>query len=74
MNTRFHLVRHDGHRQTHTVTQAEGGEQGDPLMAALFSLGQHAALTAVQRQLQPGEALYAYITKASREARLEFLG
>ena len=28
----------------HTIVQAEGGEQGNPLMPALFSLGQHPAL------------------------------
>ena len=33
----------------HTVTQAEGGEQGDLLMPALFSLGQHLALSKITR-------------------------
>ena len=32
---------------THTIPQGEGGEQGDPLMPLLFSLGQHAALQAI---------------------------
>ena len=32
-------VWHDQHGNPHTITQAEGGEQGDPLMPALFSLG-----------------------------------
>lgn len=32
-------VWHDNHGHDHTITQAEGGEQGDPLMPALFSLG-----------------------------------
>ena len=31
----------------HDVVQGEGGEQGDPLMQALFALGQHRALVAV---------------------------
>ena len=35
----------------HTVEQGEGGEQGDVLMPLLFSLGQHAALKAVQEGL-----------------------
>ena len=35
--------------------------KGDPLMPALFSLGQHAAIQAVQSQLQEGESLYAYL-------------
>ena len=54
-------VWHDQEGNPHDITQAEGGEQGDPLMPALFSLGQKAALQAVQQQLQPGEALYAFL-------------
>jgi hypothetical protein len=54
-------VWHDDSGQPHVVTQAEGGEHGDPLMPALFSLGQHPALEAVAAQLQPGEALYAFL-------------
>ena len=30
-------------------------------MPLLFSLGQHAALRAVQRQLQPGEIVFAFL-------------
>ena len=45
----------------HEIDQGEGGEQGDPLMPLLFSLGQHAALRAVQRQLLPGELVLAYL-------------
>ena len=45
----------------HEIDQGEGGEQGDPLMPLLFSLGQHAALRAVQRQLQPGELVFAFL-------------
>ena len=33
------------------IPQGEGGEQGDPLMRALFSLGQHSSLVAVQETL-----------------------
>ena len=36
-----------------------GGEQGDPWMPALFSLGQRGALQAIQSQLQPNELLLA---------------
>ena len=50
---------HTGH--PHLLTQAEGGEQGDPLMLALFSLGQMAALQAIQDQLRPDELLLAYL-------------
>ena len=45
----------------HTVEQGEGGEQGDVLMPLLFSLGQHAALKAVQEGLQEGERLFAFL-------------
>ena len=45
----------------HHVDQGEGGEQGDALMLLLFSLGQHGALQAVQRQLAEGERLFAFL-------------
>ena len=34
---------------THHIPQGEGGEQGDPLMPALFALGQHDGLEAGAR-------------------------
>ena len=37
------------------IKQGEGGEQGDALMPLLFSLVQHQALEAVQRQVFPDE-------------------
>ena len=52
---------HDVDRHWNNITPAEGGEQGNPLMPALFSLGQQPALQAVQAQLQPGETLYAFL-------------
>ena len=45
----------------HQVCQGEGGEQGDPLMPLLFSLGQHRALVAVQSQLRADEKLFAFL-------------
>ena len=45
----------------HDVVQGEGGEQGDPLMPALFALGQHRALVAVQERLRPDEHLLAFL-------------
>ena len=36
----------DEERAVHFIPQGEGGEQGDPLMPALFSLGPHRALEA----------------------------
>ena len=41
----------DDHGQVHTLTQAEGGEQRDRLMPALFSLAQHPAFEGIQRRL-----------------------
>jgi hypothetical protein len=52
---------YDSSGATHVVTQAEGGEQGDPLMPALYALGQHPALEAVRPQLLPGEPLFAFL-------------
>ena len=46
---------------THLIEQGEGGEQGDPLMPLLFSLGQHSALQSLQSFLLPGEQLFAYL-------------
>ena len=43
------------------VRQGEGGEQGDPLMPLLFSLGQHRAMVTVQAQLKEGERLFAFL-------------
>ena len=47
--------------QERFVEQGEGGEQGDPLMPLLFSLGIHGALQRVQAQLHEGEHLSAYL-------------
>ena len=46
---------------THTIFQGEGGEQGDPLMPMLCSLGQHRALEAIDRSLRPDGALMAFL-------------
>ena len=47
--------------ETHEILQGEGGEQGDPLMPLLFSLGQHRALLAVNARLIEGESLFAFL-------------
>ena len=47
--------------EVHSIHQGEGGEQGDPLMPLLFSLGQHAAEEAISRRLRPGERLFAFL-------------
>ena len=49
----------DGQRRT--VVQAEGGEQGDPLMPLLFAIGIQAALEEVHTTLLPGEQLCAFL-------------
>ena len=43
------------------VTQAEGSEQGDPLMPLLFAIGKERALEEVGRSLKPGEHLCAFL-------------
>ena len=43
------------------IQQGEGGEQGNPLIPALFALGQHDALCAVQESLHPSEILMAFL-------------
>ena len=42
------------------IPQGEGGEQGDPLMPLLFSLGQHRALVSVAGELRRCEHLFAF--------------
>ena len=44
----------------HEVAQGEGGEQGDAMMPLLFALGQRPALE-LNRQLRPGELLFAFL-------------
>ena len=46
---------------THIVHQGEGGEQGDPLMPLLYSVGQHRALEAISGELLASEKLLAYL-------------
>jgi len=43
------------------ITQGDGGEQGDPLMPALFSLAQHAALSEAAAGPQEGEAIFTFL-------------
>ena len=43
------------------VTQVEGGEQGDPLMPLLFSIGIHGALEEVASSMERGEQLCAFL-------------
>ena len=57
--------------QVHEIVQGEDGEQGDPLMPALFALGQHAALVAVQDTLLPSEKLFAFLDDIYAVVKLE---
>ena len=59
---------HDAAGQPHAITQAEGGEQGDPLMPAFF-WGQQAALAEVQARLAPSELLLAFLDDVDVIAR-----
>ena len=52
---------HDQEGTRRTVTQAEGGEQGDPLMPLLFFIGIQGALEEVARLLERGEQLCAFL-------------
>ena len=51
-----------GHESGDTwfVVQAEGGEQGDPLMPMLFALGIRDALAGAKSELHAGEHLFAF--------------
>ena len=51
-----HVVRRRGSAARDPAGK-EGGEQGDPLMPALYVLGQHAALTQVHATLRQGERI-----------------
>ena len=44
-----------GDGTTEMIVQAEGGEQGDPLMPAYFSLALHSALQRIQADLLQDE-------------------
>ena len=57
----------------HDIHQGEGGEQGDPLMPLLFSLGQHPALEAVQAQM-PNEKVFAFMDDVYMTTRPERVG
>ena len=51
----------DSEGVVHEILQGEGGEQRDALMPALFALGQHDALLAIQDRLRPEERLFAFL-------------
>ena len=47
--------------EVHRIPQGEGGEQGDPRMPSLYSLGQHGALEAANDRRTRGEQLFAFL-------------
>ena len=51
----------DAEGTARVIQQAEGGEQGDPLMPALFCLGIHDALHNVSANLRADEHVLAYL-------------
>ena len=48
-------------RCTASLPQGEGGEQGDPMMPLLYSLGQHGVFEAANDRLTRGERLLAFL-------------
>ena len=51
----------DDEGTVHDILQGEGGEQGDALMPALYSTGQHSGLEAAAGNLHPGERLFSFL-------------
>ena len=51
----------DAEGTARVIQQTEGGEQGDPLMPALFCLGIHDALHNVSANLRADEHVLAYL-------------
>ena len=51
----------DAEEVEHLIPQGEGGEQGDPMMLLLHSLGQHSALEATQEELKEDEVVCAFL-------------
>ena len=51
----------DDDGEVHQILQGEGGEQGDPLMPALFALAQHDSLATAAASLRDGEHIFAFL-------------
>ena len=51
----------DDDGEVHKIPQGEGGEQGDPMMPLLYSLGQHRALEAINREMDANQHLMAFL-------------
>ena len=62
----------DAEGTTHIIEQGEGGEQGCPLMPAVFVLAQHDGLVAASQNLLPSERVFSslddlYLVTTRRE-------
>ena len=55
----FKYIRDDKNGDFSTVTPAEGGGQGDPLMLLLFCRGMQSARAEISSQLFPGDTVFA---------------
>ena len=55
------FISRDDEGVDHTIEQGEGGEQGCPLMPALYSLAQHNALAEAAANLRQGERVYSFL-------------
>ncbi len=51
----------DDSGEQHVIEQGEGGEQGCPLMPALFALAQHDALVEASGNLLPSERIFSFL-------------
>ena len=56
-----HSFQEDDGGTTHEILQGEGGQQGDPLIFALFALGQHGSLVAAQSAMHPAAKLMVFL-------------
>ena len=56
----------DNDGEVHKTAQGEGGEQGDPMMPLLCSLGQHRALEAMDREMGANQHLMAFLDDICR--------
>ena len=56
-----HYTWRDDSGNLHDIVQCEGGEQGDPLMPLLFSLGIHDALSEAKNMMGEEEHLLAFL-------------
>ena len=59
--TKCRFLWRDQEGRDHEIEQTEGGEQGCPLMPALFALAQHDALTAANAEFLPNEHIFAFL-------------